>query len=278
MQEQAFVTCVQSLTSRFSRISCENSPDQPAPPVPWRNHSQTPKVPSPEEEMLSLPHPPVAEDLHDSSEFPPPPNFDEELDYHSFSGNGYSEKHYAPEPAPPAVDLEQYSTLPRRPTNFGCEEHIMSSSSSSTESMPFANDNPNVATIKAQRVCSNNPSQVTTPVRELPLSSVMSAPPSVATSPSSTLMWPRKQFKLSLLSPSSQPSTGRPNAANHQVAVHSSPTSTFSPPVINKGWEGGLSFSPDDSQRSSGGDVIEDIETMLANLSNQLDAMLEKKD
>lgn len=189
--------------------------------------------------------------------------------------NGYDD--YTPEPAPPVTELD-YNTLSRRPTNFGGEEHIMSSSSSSTESMPFANDNPNVATIK-QRVSSTNHSQVTTPVREFPppLSSVMSAPPSVATSPSATLMWPRKQLKLSLLSPS--PTTCRPNSSTHHALVHStthsSPPSSSSPAVTSSnGWD---TLSPSELQRTSRGDVIEDIETMLANLSNQLDAMLEKK-
>lgn len=74
MQEQAFVTCVQSLTSRFSRISSgDDSPDQeqPAPPVPWRNHSITPRVPSPQSTEHPLPPPTVEQ--HSSNEFPPPP-------------------------------------------------------------------------------------------------------------------------------------------------------------------------------------------------------------
>lgn len=130
--------------------------------------------------------------------------------------------------------------------------------------MPFANDNPNIATIKQVRSNSNghsnNLSLVGTPVRECappmpPLSSVMSAPPSVATSP--THYWPRSKLV---------PYTGVRGNHQHNQLPNSNGTNHHEVEV----------HAPPPKQHN--GDVIEDIETMLANLSNQLDAMLDKKD
>lgn len=255
----AFVTCVKSLTSRFSRISASSDDSSPSsdapPPVPWRNHSITPRdPPAPVIQPPPPPPPPPREEstlvtqlseLGDSSEFPPPPS--------PLPFVADDQEYVAAHDAVVSDNSDIYNTLPRRgrvaaPGTPG-DECPVSSSSSSTESMPFANDN--VATIKQVRhhnTHHNHNSLVSTPVREHapppPLSSVVSAPPSVATSPTHYPMWGRHRVPYL--------SNNHDSHATQQPHNH-----------VNK---------------SDNGDVIEDIETMLANLSNQLDAMLEKKD
>ncbi|RWS31914.1 Caskin-2-like protein [Leptotrombidium deliense] len=150
MQEQAFATCVKSIASRFQI----NDKEESHPPLPARNHTTTPRFSwsaKPEEE------------------FPPPPSPLPHLADSDFSANNYTDDD---------VNVDNEFDLKVH------EKESAMSSSSSSESMPFANDN--IGTIKPK--VSAELEVFVPEKRRSPTSTVMSAPPSVTTSPFATIL------------------------------------------------------------------------------------------
>ncbi|XP_054160332.1 caskin-2-like [Oppia nitens] len=154
---------------------------------------------------------------------------------------------FPPPPSPLSFnDCQNYNTLQRKKKDKNDRQECNISSSSSTESMPFANDN--IGTIKQNRVNPeyNKDREIHSPSPSF----TCSAPPSLTNSPSST-------------SPHSITNDQKNFVANQ------SPVKLRSVDNQRNG------IRPNGMPLSLKDDPLDDIETMLVNLSNQLDLMLE---
>jgi hypothetical protein len=194
-------------------------------------------------------------------------------DIKSTSKNSFDNSNeFPPPPSPlPFNDCQNikdsYNTLQRRRNNdFNQINSPTESMSSSTESMPFAHDN--IGTIK-QRV--NNESVNKESHSPSPSFASTSAPSSMTSSPSSSI--PYNNISVVF-----QDSLNKNSADSKLIKKTLSPTkhtSRQSPVELNdrKIIRSGDNILPEAANIRA--DPLDDIETMLVNLSNQLDLMLE---
>ncbi|RWS15742.1 caskin-2-like protein [Dinothrombium tinctorium] len=251
MQEQAFATCVKSLTSRFQISDKEDNP-----PIPARNHTTTPRFSWP---------------AKSEEEFPPPPS---------------PLPHFALEPDLSAKCVEDYANFDNATDQKTIQEkEATMSSSSSSESMPFANDN--IGTIKPRVSNGDIESAITEKHATSPPASVMSAPPSVTTSPFATILRKPKNSYVNGNSDNNSSNSlagskplvrnlsvvPKPGSSGETISAQCSPT--YESKENSKPHNGLLDTSS--PPPTSTENVIDDIELMLANLSNQLDAILESE-
>lgn len=347
IQEQAFATCIKSLTTRFNN-SNNNAPE--IPPLPIRNHSVTPKPPPIPDHGSS----PIIDDS-----LPPPPSplpFDgsdvssANSSYINQNGHNFEQQsqqlqqqqqkqlhqlQLQQQPQPQSqmnsgsVSSPDSITSPTSPINSGSssDKEVMSSSSS-TESMPFANDN--IGTIKQRTI---NDSNSTNQVNNTSKPVLQSLPSTIATSPkatspttvstaiisNSTTVTNKQSNTITVtatptLSSSTVNATSSSSSATTtatvNVAISSvAPTDkSLIPPFVMSSNSVSTSVStfsssqssshtspthsgnckkaelktinpipPDPKVNNTSNHLIEDIETMLSNLSNQLDALLESE-
>ncbi|XP_074593172.1 CRK like proto-oncogene, adaptor protein [Brevipalpus obovatus] len=294
IQERAFATCVKSLTSRFNS---SHSNASEVPQLPSRNHKITPRMddgsappPVPHHRVEPLvPHSSTNDSElvdYDAEDLPPPPPPDEPSEFYSaIASNSSHRLESSPMCSPEELVKSPESTASSvtSPTNGHSSDREASiSTSSSTESMPFANDNigtikqrdytasvkdSNISMINCDQGCQRKSSPTSLPIK--------SSPPSRHTSPSSHSSAP-------LISPSS-PSSSSP------VELHSDGNRNVSQPSLNEAPNSNLpqvnlESSPGQTPSSSSTtwiseptNLIEDIELMLSNLSNQLDELLESE-
>lgn len=294
IQERAFATCVKSLTSRFNS---SNSNAAEVPQLPSRNHKITPRTddgsappPVPHHRVEPLvPHSSTNDSElvdYDAEDLPPPPPPDEPSEFYSAIASNSSHRLESSPVCSPEEQVkspESIASSVTSPTNGHSSDREASiSTSSSTESMPFANDN--IGTIKqrdyAASVKDSNKSMINCDQgcqrKSSPTSSpIKSSSPSCHTSPSAhssaPLISPSSPFSSS---PVELHSDGNRNVS--QPSLDEAPNSNL--PQIN------LESSPGQNPSSSSTtwiseptNLIEDIELMLSNLSNQLDELLESE-
>lgn len=246
IQERSFATYVKSLTAKFNDETSAQFPH-----LSSRNPTIAPKSTLPPLPLVYT-QPPTGniEEILDDDNLPPPPPPDEPPEYYS-AVNGY------------LVDNQRYQRLPEdvlsEPqvalTNGTSHEKSNTvSNSSSTESMPFANDN--MGTIKQRDHAANvSPQKATSPIKT----------PS-STSHSSSCQSSSNHTSSSYISPTSA----------HEICSNlSQKVETPSPSKEAKSFPIEESASIKPVEPSS--HLIEDIETMLCNLSNQLDELLESE-
>lgn len=250
--ETAFATCVQSLTSRFTMATTRDEPPLPPPPPPAAAAPPSSLLSSSagaDEEAPQAPLPP-----------PPPPAMSTPNSASSSDG-----------------ELSPSGTLIRRKDSNG--------SSVSSESLPFACEN--VGTIKQR------PGEQPPP---LPLHGTQQQlPPSSGGSPSSPLA-PSvgsdgldKPFRRSSPPTAAEVRNSPPEEVPVRDVPRNSPPSSRDKTMAQKPSvpprpvdklslaAGGRLMTPAPPPSASSGDVIHDIEHMLASLTDQLDAMLESE-
>ncbi|CAG2112551.1 unnamed protein product [Medioppia subpectinata] len=165
---------------------------------------------------------------------------------------------FPPPPSPlPFNECQNYNTLQRKRDKTDRDCNI--SSSSSTESMPFANDN--IGTIKQRVSIDYTHKDLHSPSH----SYTCSAPPSMTSSPSS----PTHQNVTQTISPEDI----SPNDSDPKVLMNI--LSPVRHRAIDHQRMGVKSSATASGMRANPLDPLDDIETMLVNLSNQLDLMLE---
>uniref|UniRef100_T1JPQ8 SAM domain-containing protein n=1 Tax=Tetranychus urticae TaxID=32264 RepID=T1JPQ8_TETUR len=297
IQEQAFATCIKSLTTRFNN-SNNNAPE--IPPLPIRNHSVTPKPPPIPDHASS----PITDDS-----LPPPPSplpFDgsdvssANSSYINQNGHNFEQQsqqlqqlqqkqlhqlqlqqqpQLQPQPQPQmnsgSVSSPDSITSPTSPINSGSSsDKEAMSSSSSTESMPFANDN--IGTIKQRTI---NDSNSTNQVNNTSKPVLQSLPSTTTTSPKATspttvstaiITTTTATVNVAISSVAPTDKSLIPPFVIHTSPTHSGNCKKAELKTINPS-------APDPKVNNTSNHLIEDIETMLSNLSNQLDALLESE-
>lgn len=246
IQERSFATCVKSLTAKF-----HNETYAKFPPLPSRNHITTPKSNVSSQSPVHNSTPKVDDEIFDDENLPPPPPPDEPPEYYSAVNGGY------------VIDNLQYQRLsddilpepqPTFTNGAPSEKSNTVSNSSSTESMPFANDN--IGTIKQRDYAANIVSrQNSSPIK----------------SPSSSSQSSSYQSSSNHTPSFSSPTSPHEISSNLSQKVDTPP----SPSIIAKSPTTDVSIINRQVQPSH--HLIEDIETMLCNLSNQLDELLESE-
>jgi len=152
MQDAAFATCVKSLTSRFSIPNAEKFPS-----LPYRNHTLTTKT-------LSL--------SQSDDNFPPPPSPLPHISYDESSAN-FIHQHQSSNISESSSSASSSLTMKEEKVNdsLALKDQINISNSSSTESMPFANDN--IGTIK-QKILNEECNEIIISSSKAPLNTAIS--------------------------------------------------------------------------------------------------------